>query len=442
MDSKLNPVVHVVHCVDTEGPLFESLEATFGRLYELYGLRVHPSQENLEKLQKGNHPDVPDKLAGGIAATFSEANLSYNSSWTEVDAMLNEATSERFRNVFEDSFGDGWKYSWFVLDHVHVGQNLRRKAEGWMAVFNHYWEKLDGFGSGDEFQYHFHPTSISNNYLAPATSYINTSSDFMEGLARRLIDHSHFPSVFRPGFHSIRPDSNALLELWFPFDFSNQSVSSATREPDEMHGRFGDWNRAPATWRGFHPSLRDYQLEGELRRRTFRCLNVGTRMRQLTRDHVFEAFEEARRFGNSVLAFADHDFRDIRPDVERVHGWLVEAQQSYPEIFFRNNTAQRAAMAMGQTWHRNCQLQVSWAGHLMRVQVSGYMFSAQPFLAIKTCDGRYLHDNLDKGAKENEWTYTFDDYTLNTSQVSKIGLAAVAENGEVSTVIIDFDLEK
>ena len=32
--------VYVVHCIDTEGPLYESIEVTFQRLKEIFGLTL------------------------------------------------------------------------------------------------------------------------------------------------------------------------------------------------------------------------------------------------------------------------------------------------------------------------------------------------------------------------------------------------------------------
>lgn len=37
--------VYVVHCIDTEGPLYESVEATFERLKEIFHIDLDPSLE-------------------------------------------------------------------------------------------------------------------------------------------------------------------------------------------------------------------------------------------------------------------------------------------------------------------------------------------------------------------------------------------------------------
>ena len=44
-------IVYIVHSVDTEGPLYESLEAKFHRLYDVFNLKFSPSKNLLEKLK-------------------------------------------------------------------------------------------------------------------------------------------------------------------------------------------------------------------------------------------------------------------------------------------------------------------------------------------------------------------------------------------------------
>ncbi len=47
-------IVYIVHAIDTEGPLYESLQGTFERLKDLFGITsLEPTLENLEKLKLG-----------------------------------------------------------------------------------------------------------------------------------------------------------------------------------------------------------------------------------------------------------------------------------------------------------------------------------------------------------------------------------------------------
>ena len=49
----MEKTLYVVHCIDTEGPLNETLEATFERLKHIFHLDLKPSKETLIKLQNG-----------------------------------------------------------------------------------------------------------------------------------------------------------------------------------------------------------------------------------------------------------------------------------------------------------------------------------------------------------------------------------------------------
>ena len=42
-------IVYIVHCVDTEGPLYESLSAKFERIKDLFGVNIKPTSKNWSK---------------------------------------------------------------------------------------------------------------------------------------------------------------------------------------------------------------------------------------------------------------------------------------------------------------------------------------------------------------------------------------------------------
>ena len=46
-----NKTVYITHCVDAEGPLRESLPATFERIKDVFSIELEPSHEVLKKLQ-------------------------------------------------------------------------------------------------------------------------------------------------------------------------------------------------------------------------------------------------------------------------------------------------------------------------------------------------------------------------------------------------------
>lgn len=104
MISNKEAVVYVVHCIDTEGPLFESLEATFQRLQELFGLQLTCSRRTLKLLQE-QQIDL-NGIESDVAHVISPKLLNYNSSWNKIDNMLDVVLSKEYRGRFlEELYG-------------------------------------------------------------------------------------------------------------------------------------------------------------------------------------------------------------------------------------------------------------------------------------------------------------------------------------------------
>jgi len=212
---------------------------------------------------------------------------------------------------------------------------------------------------------------------------------------------------------------------------------------DFSGGRSGDWRRAPLTWQPYHPSHDDYQARGNCRRWIARCLNMGTRAYLLSIAEVEKAFEEAADGKPVVLSFASHDFRDLREDVIDAYEMLNSVSKNFPNVEFRfceAIEAMRKSLQLPDT--SPCELQISFekinsCSHIMHVISNNPTFGSQPFLAIKTKEGNYYHDNFDFQEPFHEWSYVFDKETLEIDTIDKIG---VATNNEVGiTSIVTFD---
>lgn len=432
-------VLHVVHCIDTEGPLTETLEATFGRLCSTFGLQLAPNRETLIKLQS-RELDLGG-IEEAVARMAAPELLAYNTTWERIQGMLDDLLSDRFRRRMLDDAGNGWVYSWHCLDHVGLDDNPRRKDVGYGNVFRYYRGVLREAGSGqDELNWHFHPRSLTGNPLHTSTSYTNSYPILNEILCRRILEDTWFPVVNRPGFHTERPDSHAFLEQWIPFDYANQSHEGDEDQPDIGRGRFGDWRRAPRSWSGYHPSHDDYQEPGSCRRTIFRCLNVGTRLRTLRVDHLREAFSEARERGGAILAFADHDFRDIRPDVDAVRSMIEAVRPEFPEVALRFSGAEAAARdLLGVAAEPAPRLSLSLVEQRLEVRLErGRIFGPQPFLALKGREGRVFHDNLDVQEPGRLWTYTLDDQILPLSMLAGAGVGTAGRHGGFHVARMDF----
>lgn len=430
-----DPTVYIAHCIDAEGPLYESIEATFERIDQIFGISLPPSRKTLRRLQNGE-VDLGG-LEEAVARVLAPELLEYNDSWDKIDAMLERIGSDKFRRALLDSEGGGWVYNWHCTDHIGYTVNPRRKAEGYHVIFDHYRRFIDQTGAPDGLHWHFHPTHPLGCSHLNATFCLRNPG-FFDILARRVIDRDWFPSVNRAGCHTERPDSHWLLEQWIPFDISNQGVDDDVKEVDLSEGRFGDWRRAPKDWSVYHPAHDDYQAPGNCRRYIARCLNVGTRLRVLGETEMRKAFERALRHGATLFGITDHDFRDIGRDVDYVRELLRKVTPDFPGVRFRYAEAREAMSRVLFGRYKEPEASILSVEikpgpkpdmNIMTVSADEETFGPQPFLAVRTRSGGYYYDNMDFQEPFRRWTYTFDPVTFPLETVESIGVATNDRRG-------------
>lgn len=446
--SDTKPVL-IVHAVDTEGPLYESVDAKFGRLRDLFGITsIPPTRRNLQKLMNGEidlggrERDVALILNGHLA--------NYNDSWDKIDAMLERVMADDFRQTFRDSDGGGWVYNWHCLDHVGFEYNPRRRDMGYHNIFDHYAEVLARYpGSKDRIHWHFHPMSMYRDAHRCATSYVN-SPELYQILCRRIIERDWFPTVFRAGFQTERPDSNWFLEQWLPFDISNMAVDDSSefdKTIDFKNGRSGDWRLAPSDWSIYHPSHDNYQLAGGCRRWIARALNVLNRVASIDQREMDKAFARAEKGLTAVVGISSHDFRDLGTEVAFIQGLIKESSRRYPSVRFKYCEAVeafRTAIWPDGFDERALELELKYhpphSGDVPSIEVvtkTGKVFGPQPFLAIQTKSRRFIHDNFDFSTSLDRWFYAFHGDTLPLQDVSRVGVAANDQYGNACVVNLD-----
>ena len=445
----LKPTVHIVHHVDTEGPLHEPIGELFLRIEATLGhpLNLEPTSENLQMLQSKEFVFMSEEIDRSLKTMIDPELLQFKKNWDEVGEMLDRILDLSFRNKYTDSFGNGWIYNWHIIDHVGFEHNRRSKALGYQTVFNYYLEKLAATDSSqDSIQWHFHPVPFNKEAHLCATSYLNSYHELSQVIARRLIDKNWFPVVNRAGFHTVRPDSNWWLEQWIPFDASNQSIEeSGNTFADTANGRYGDWRGAPSDWSIYNPDLYDWRKKGPLKRSISRCLNMKTRFRNITVAEFEKAFARARDTQQDVyVGFTNHDFREMSNEIHDVYLSLIEAAEKFPEVSFRFSdsvSAFRACLNYGEleVTANALRLSIELRDNLLVVRVAnGKLFGAQPFLALKTRQGNYHTDNFDFGPVDSqEYYYTFDISTFEPQDLESIAVAANDIYGNTSIARID-----
>ena len=120
------------------------------------------SKKNLKKIQ--NREINLNGLEKEISESFSKKLLSYSNNWAQIEKMLKIITSQKFRKNFKDSFGKGFKYNWFIMDHVGFKNNPRKRDLGFSKIWNRYQKhyKKNKTKAIDGFHFHHHLFHFQN----------------------------------------------------------------------------------------------------------------------------------------------------------------------------------------------------------------------------------------------------------------------------------------
>ena len=420
-----NPKLHIVHCVDTEGPLQESLDATFDRLHDSKGFKFEPSDDLLKRLQ--NKEIDLDGREEEVADYLHPRRLAYLNNWVEVSEMVSELMSEDYRKKYKDTQNSVYKFSWFIIDVVGYKNNPRNKDIG----FHHIWDKYIGLLKNNIFDdclgWHFHTVPVGGNALEYNSCW--TNNDYHEQvLCRRIIERGSFPSIYRAGGTIERNDLSYWLEQFIPFDFS--CVSTYTREGGP--GWNYDWRHSPKRWGFYHPDFYDYRKVGNMKRAIFRCLDVDTLHTSITIDDVLQAFEQVQNGETTILAVSGHDRRDLRPEVEKFYGLVVDASKKFKDIkWVFSNALEAAKDTLNMSKNQPPKFTISIKQHYVEIVSDQDIFGPIPFLAIEEENKVFFRANPTI-ENSNTWVYKIS----RPSKTKAIGVAASNISGDVGVQVV------
>jgi uncharacterized protein YfcZ (UPF0381/DUF406 family) len=418
------PIVYIVHCVDVEGPMTETVEATWERIRDEDKIHIslEPSLDNLKKIQEGKLDlGLSREVMIKLQNKYSPENLAYLTSWEEVDKSIKNSISLEFRKRYCDSEGGLYKYSWFIYDHYGFINNPRFHVTGIHSIFDHYLKLFSDKPKfiNDGIYWHYHHVPISGNAMEWNTNWI-LNGVYEEILSRRIIERQWFPSVFRAGGFIETNDLSNWMEMFIPFDYS---CRTPLLSEDQLKNEVFDWRFAPKKWGYYHPDWYDYRRKGAMRRYIFRCLDIKSRILSLNKEDVTQSFEQAKRDGKSVLAYYNHDYRDMEKDVCYVYSLIKKVEKKYPDVKWKFVNALEAAKYFIGIDDNAPNFTITLKGNFLEISSDCDLFGPQPFFAIKE-NGKFFRDNLIQENSRN-WTYVF----RRPQEVESFGVAGNSKMG-------------
>ena len=422
--------------MDTEGPFSEPIKETFRQLYSLYGIDLEPTDENLKLVQSGE--SLPYEKRDEIMRRFSKHRLSYNESWSDIDAMCETLFSIEWRKRVSGNSLAPYTLNWNCLDQIGFHANPRRRQLGPNLIYQYYERQIKESGIyWDRLYWHYHPIAFSKALNRNGTSLNHTSNHYLS-LCHRILDCFSFPSVFRPGYHIERTDLNVFLEQWIPFDYANQNTDCQGQRVDNR-GRFQNWSGSTKEWKVYHPSFKDPRTAGNLNRSIARCLNIGTDFDLLDEDEIDKAFSRCASGKPTILSYCNHDHRDMISEIEEITDKISRIATNYKDRvnYQYCNAVEAMNMYYGLENTEPVKFTVSLDNNRLFVECSKELFSAQPFLALQTYDDVMFHDNFSFGDSKLKFFYTFDEHSIPLQMIKKIGIAANDSNGNSTICRVD-----
>lgn len=338
-----------------------------------------------------------------------------------------KAFTTKTRNRFQDSFGSPMKYSWNILDWAGFSSDdpeFRRRGHDnrLHAIWNFYRnglladKELEKTGDGIYWHYHHPPKDGSWGW----NDDWNDSAWHEYIIAKRMLDFSFFPAVYRAGKYVENNASSAWLERWIPFDFS--SIAPVKRE-------FCDWSRAPVDWSPYHPSVDDYQRPGAMKRLIARSLPVAAKggSGNLQEEEVARAFREAKEKGKSLFSFHTHDYyKSIHDDFAVASEMVVKASRAF-NVPWKFLNALEAMRYYVKPVGGSFSLSLERDSREVKISSSHVIFGDMPFAALEYMNGEVRRVDV---AKDNAgWALTIPD------DVRRIAVGAADRYGNTDVVV-------
>ena len=373
-------VVHVVFCMDTEGPCDD------------------PNNSEILK------------------------------NWAAVDSAMDKLFDKDFRNRFPDSYNNNLRFGWFCLAWTgfNANTNPRKRDLGYHKVIDHYrsrWgELIQSYGDEECWHYHHPPRSgIVNEW---STEW-DSSVEYKNIISRQIIERDWFPICFRAGGTIMDKNLSRWVDSWFPFDYSNRAPLNAT---------VADWSGGVSEWRAYKPDIDLFKTEGSGKRYLARTLDLVTGLYQAGEEDIVQAFSEAQIQGHSILSTFDHDYRDIESRILNFMSILKKVSEQFPDVEWKYSSPSNAVIET-QSLKNDDTLEVliQKKDDHFEIITSSDIHQSNPWVAIQKTDGTVfqLESGIEKIHK-NLWRLIINP----SDNFKKLGVAVSNNAGHSSTKVI------
>ena len=382
------PVVLIVHCIDTEGPI------------------------------------------GGNVRRNPDGSQEFMDNWQDIKNSLHDITNDHFRDENKDSFDRPYMFNWFIMDFTGFRTNPKKRIE----KYNDTYDNIKSINTKiDSFHWHYHHPPESGIGDQWSDNW-NSSDEYVNILGNRLIHKHDFPEAYRAGGTIEDNECSLWLEDNFLFDYSNRS-SYRSEKTDNIFDF--NWTEAPRHWGYYHPSGENLFSPGNMRRYIARSVDLKSRLRELQQWEVDEAFGYAKQFNKPViLSFFSHDHRDMREETRYAIELIQKSNKNY-DVDFMWCDAKEAIKISENLQTRKVNINISKEEKCM-ITFSQEIYQKHPFIYTMDKNNKIIYHKVNLEHFGN-CPYYLSRCFVSTKDIKKIGVACTSLSGDKSVKVYDYE---
>lgn len=381
------PVVLVVHCVDTEGPI------------------------------------------GGDVRKNPNGTPEFYDNWKDIKSSLSEITNEDYRKIQADSYGNGFMLNWFIMDFMGFKTNPKNR----IMEYNDTYDNIKSLNTAaDSFHWHYHQPPKSGQGDQWSEDW-DSSNEHYNILGHRILDRNDFPEAYRAGGTIQDNKCSHWLEDNLMIDYSNR-VSYKSYPTDNIFDF--NWYSAPENWGFYHPSKSDFLQTGDMRRVIARSVDLKSRFHLLEEWEVMQAFQDAKKSNRPViLSYFSHDHRDMVAETNYAID-IIKRQSKKANVPFRWCDAKDAIKICKKIKTIKSEIGIQREeNNRVMIHFRSEIYQKNPFVYTRDTSNKIKYHKLDLEWIPNCPFYLQRCFLDLTEDMTELGVACTSLSGDKSVKV-------
>lgn len=388
MDGFYNkPIVLIVHCVDTEGPI------------------------------------------GGNVRRNLDGSKEFMDNWKDIKNSLTHITNKKFRSDHSDSLNNQFKLNWFIMDFTGFKTNPKNRIE----KYNDTYDNIKSLNTSvDSFHWHYHQPPKCGTGDMWSDDWEN-SNEHYNILGNRIIERNDFPECYRAGGTIEDNKCSLWLEDNLMIDYSNR-VSHRSQYTENIFDF--NWYNASSEWGYYHPDKENFINKGNMKRLIARCVDLKSRLHELNQNQIDQVFLQSKKESKPILlSYFSHDHRDMVPETMKSIEMIRKASEKH-NVEFKWCDALEAIQILKNIKPEKVKIGIAkMPKNILKIHFNKEIYQKNPFVYTQDIFGKISYHKLKLERVPNCPVYLLRCFLNINKDMKKIGIACTSMSGNKSILV-------